>query len=327
MGEHQPDCMDSATSSIVELNIGGATFATSLTTLRADADSMLAALFSGDYQLDTDSAGRAFIDRDGRYFYYILNYLRGVRQSAPGDPQVLEAVLEEARYFGLERLSMQLQAHSPTSIVESTADRLARISKEHQIDSVQTGGEQLATDTALPVVLDWLDRAAARGVRLVAFESGLCNRRGFGSTAMQGGKYQSSVSTSGREYRQVAVLFDGKLAGFGWQTPDAEFTAGPPEGCGSPKLSSRARDCETFVSQAEFTALADVLSASAQVATFGWALIQQGFACSVTATSDEVQAGDHQLSLEINLWEPAQGTETFEKMHSVIPIVPLLNDR
>ena len=38
------------------------------------------------------------------------------------------------------------------------------------------GGEQLATDTALPVVLDWLDRAAARGVRLVAFESGLCNR-------------------------------------------------------------------------------------------------------------------------------------------------------
>ena len=40
-----------------------------------------------------------------------------------------------------------------------------------------------------------------------------------------------------------------------------------------------------------------------------------------------VQAGDQQLSLEINLWEPAQGTETFEKMHSVIPIVPSTNDR
>ena len=39
-----------------------------------------------------------------------------------------------------------------------------------------------------------------------------------------------------------------------------------------------------------------------------------------------VQASDQQLSLEINL-KRAQVTETFEKMHSVIPIVPSTNDR
>ena len=36
-------------------------------------------------------------------------------------------------------VAAQCTVGSPTSIVESTADRLARISKEHRIDSVQTG--------------------------------------------------------------------------------------------------------------------------------------------------------------------------------------------
>lgn len=37
---------------------------------------MLAAMFSGRHQLDTDSEGRYFIDRDGTYFKHILNFLR-----------------------------------------------------------------------------------------------------------------------------------------------------------------------------------------------------------------------------------------------------------
>ena len=41
---------------------------------------MLAAMFSGRHELDTDSEGRYFIDRDGTYFKYILNYLRDRKQ-------------------------------------------------------------------------------------------------------------------------------------------------------------------------------------------------------------------------------------------------------
>ena len=65
---------------MIPLNVGGYSFVTTLSTLTKDEDSMLAAMFSGRHELDTDSEGRYFIDRDGTYFKYILNYLRDRKQ-------------------------------------------------------------------------------------------------------------------------------------------------------------------------------------------------------------------------------------------------------
>ena len=61
---------------IVSLNVGGALFTTRLETLRASRGSMLFTMFSGNYHVDKDSEGRYFIDREGKHFSYILNYLR-----------------------------------------------------------------------------------------------------------------------------------------------------------------------------------------------------------------------------------------------------------
>lgn len=61
---------------IVRLSVGGALFETSIDTLCRDANSMLAAMFSGRHNATTDEDGRYFIDRDGTHFRYILNYLR-----------------------------------------------------------------------------------------------------------------------------------------------------------------------------------------------------------------------------------------------------------
>ena len=70
---------------VIPLNVGGCSFVTTLSTLTKDKDSMLAAMFSGRHELDTDSEGRYFIDRDGTYFKYILNYLRDRKQLPSAD--------------------------------------------------------------------------------------------------------------------------------------------------------------------------------------------------------------------------------------------------
>ena len=74
---------------VIPLNVGGYHFVTTLSTLTKDKDSMLAAMFSGRHELDTDSEGRYFIDRDGTYFKEILNYLRDSTQ-LPSAERALE---------------------------------------------------------------------------------------------------------------------------------------------------------------------------------------------------------------------------------------------
>lgn len=70
---------------VIPLNVGGYNFVTTLSTLTKDKNSMLAAMFSGRHELDTDSEGRYFIDRDGTYFKHILNFLRDGNQLPSAD--------------------------------------------------------------------------------------------------------------------------------------------------------------------------------------------------------------------------------------------------
>lgn len=60
---------------------------------------MLVVMFSGRYVIDKDGDGNYFIDRDGIYFNYILNFLRN-------DQDLLlvvfvEEVLKEVMFYGI----------------------------------------------------------------------------------------------------------------------------------------------------------------------------------------------------------------------------------
>ncbi|KAG2443512.1 hypothetical protein HXX76_001865 [Chlamydomonas incerta] len=69
----------------VTLNVGGLRFTTSLSTLRnAPSPCLFNAMFSGRHKLTKDEAGCYFIDRDGRHFHDILNYLRDGNFNFPG---------------------------------------------------------------------------------------------------------------------------------------------------------------------------------------------------------------------------------------------------
>src|SRR4051812_26346261 len=60
----------------ITLDVGGKLYTTSLTTLCSDPNSMLAAMFSGRFELPKDEKGVVFIDRDGETFGNILYFLR-----------------------------------------------------------------------------------------------------------------------------------------------------------------------------------------------------------------------------------------------------------
>mmetsp|Transcript_5591 Transcript_5591/g.7164 ORF Transcript_5591/g.7164 Transcript_5591/m.7164 type:complete len:256 (-) Transcript_5591:91-858(-) len=89
---------------IVHINIGGTRFMTTIGTLRADPSSMLGRMFSGELPVLRDDDGSFVIDRDGRHFHHILNYLRD--GSVPIGLSRVERLelLRELDFYGLTAL-------------------------------------------------------------------------------------------------------------------------------------------------------------------------------------------------------------------------------
>jgi hypothetical protein len=89
------------------LNFGGHKFTTSRQTLTSVPDTYFASLFSGRFELTPDAAddGSYFIDRDGRQFEHILNFLRDPRSFKLSPDLVTEgqrlALEVEAKFYGL----------------------------------------------------------------------------------------------------------------------------------------------------------------------------------------------------------------------------------
>lgn len=92
----------------IKLDVGGTIFSTSVSTLCKFENSMLAAMFSGRHQLVQSEDGSYFIDRDGTYFRYILNFLRGrisEPNDLPSDRQILREIRQESDFYQLVELS------------------------------------------------------------------------------------------------------------------------------------------------------------------------------------------------------------------------------
>ncbi|GLD65683.1 BTB/POZ domain-containing protein KCTD14-like protein [Lates japonicus] len=92
-------------SPVVQLNVGGHLFSTSLSTLRKHPDSRLAELFSGQPKLRPDAQGRYFIDRDGSHFRAVLGFLRS--EQLPTEN--IQEVHREAVYYNIKPLIKRLE--------------------------------------------------------------------------------------------------------------------------------------------------------------------------------------------------------------------------
>ncbi|XP_030008636.1 BTB/POZ domain-containing protein KCTD14 [Sphaeramia orbicularis] len=92
-------------SPVVQLNVGGHMFYTTLSTLRKHPDSNLAELFSVPPKLHVDAQGRYFIDRDGSHFGSILEFLRSERVPTEN----LREIHREALFYNIQPLVKVLE--------------------------------------------------------------------------------------------------------------------------------------------------------------------------------------------------------------------------
>eukprot|EP00761_Pharyngomonas_kirbyi_P002459 gb/GECH01002463.1/.p1 GENE.gb/GECH01002463.1/~~gb/GECH01002463.1/.p1 ORF type:complete len:378 (+),score=84.09 gb/GECH01002463.1/:1-1134(+) len=134
---------------IIELNVGGRTFTTSLETLSADPHSMLAAMFSGRYALKQDKKSRYFLDRDPKHFETILNFLRTSTLAGPLSQRDLAEMKLEAEFYGLDTLLRQIQLqmqgihpveeHDNAAVFQWTLHNFSRLSGKIESDIFNVG--------------------------------------------------------------------------------------------------------------------------------------------------------------------------------------------
>nr|XP_046272054.1 BTB/POZ domain-containing adapter for CUL3-mediated RhoA degradation protein 1 [Scatophagus argus]XP_046272055.1 BTB/POZ domain-containing adapter for CUL3-mediated RhoA degradation protein 1 [Scatophagus argus]XP_046272056.1 BTB/POZ domain-containing adapter for CUL3-mediated RhoA degradation protein 1 [Scatophagus argus] len=90
-------------SKYVKLNVGGSLHYTTVQTLSKE-DSLLRNICNGGTEVTIDSEGWVVLDRCGRHFGLVLNFLRDGSVPLPEDHRELDEVLKEAQYYQVQGL-------------------------------------------------------------------------------------------------------------------------------------------------------------------------------------------------------------------------------
>ncbi|CAK8694546.1 BTB/POZ domain-containing adapter for CUL3-mediated RhoA degradation protein 3-like [Clavelina lepadiformis] len=108
----------------LKLNVGGSLHYTTMGTLTKE-DNMLRAMFSGRMVVLTDSEGWILIDRCGKHFSAILNYLRDGSIILPDSRYEIAELLAEAKYYLIQGLVTQCETALEKKAAE--ADPICRV--------------------------------------------------------------------------------------------------------------------------------------------------------------------------------------------------------
>jgi len=94
---------------IIKLNIGGSKFLTSKKTLSMATGSLFNLMVNGQYTIEKDEEGFIFIDRSGKYFDYILNYLRDGTVNLPKKEEDLRHLIAEVEFYCMNDLKQLIE--------------------------------------------------------------------------------------------------------------------------------------------------------------------------------------------------------------------------
>jgi len=105
-------------SQIIELNVGGSVYCTTINTLLSEKNSFFETLINKKSEQVKDSNNRIFLDRDGPLFNYILDYLRNKLSFVPPNNLIETNRLKiEAEYYKLDDMVkfLSLKQISPST--------------------------------------------------------------------------------------------------------------------------------------------------------------------------------------------------------------------
>jgi len=171
-------------SKLIKLDVGGFKFSTTLTTLTTEPHSMLAAMFSGRFPVEKNEEGCVFIDRDGRMFHHILNWLRNGYIPPMENPMDHEYLFMEARYYQIVSLVEYLQ---PPPQNKYTLKELLRL-----VNSVSSKKKvQLVSADLSKLCLDGVNLPGAN-LKFSCFDEASLRYANLSEVLLQGGSFQKA---------------------------------------------------------------------------------------------------------------------------------------
>ena len=123
---------------IVKLNVGGKRFLTRYATLTKNGsqENFFIPLLSGRFPVEYDEKGYIFIDRNGKYFEAILDFLRSGELHCPTN-LVLKRLLQEANYYGIQIGDANLSSTSKDDTAPLTDESLKELLISYKTSSLE----------------------------------------------------------------------------------------------------------------------------------------------------------------------------------------------
>jgi len=148
----------------VKLDVGGCHFSSTFQSLTSVPDSLIAKIVRGEVPAERSTDGRIFIDRDGRHFRFILNFLRDPHnfKIRIKDKNEMEEVKREASFYGVEEQMF-------TSFAPESLDWLSGIA----IHSFSTQHDSYPASNVLDTGLSyWLSETGTTTNQWIVFDFG-----------------------------------------------------------------------------------------------------------------------------------------------------------
>ena len=114
--DRQQHLVEKLNPNLIKLNVGGSKFVTTLDTLSNIKDTKLHKMATGRSPITLDKKNRIFIDRNGKYFGYVLDCLRKGKIELPTSDSFLSSrVQKEFEFFGLVNVGSSSSGNSSSS--------------------------------------------------------------------------------------------------------------------------------------------------------------------------------------------------------------------